>query len=906
MPSSSAIALDGSWRTPAAALGDAPGSPLVARVESLAERRQHREALTHATRGLKRRPIGRHDEARLRLVRGWTLWLFGPVASGKAELLRAGEAGEPLVRARAGERLAIVDWRALELDSAQQRIAASLEVYRRIGSRNDECRALEIAACLARERGRLAEAHAIARERLELAERIGAERAAAHAGLGSILTALGRWSEARQELDRATSIFREQQDPREVTLACMLRGALELATGELEAAQQSLMRASEAESGPSGTPRGLAEVLLLVSDLHLAAGDARAAEAAAADALVRYSMLQEERGEARCRIRLAQALLALGRTDDAVREASRAVRLSEPRALHVTTCAQLGLGRTLLRSDRAQALAAFERTLELAPEGSDLSHAARLGRALARGEGHDGGELRAALEGLARWGDRRILAFCLADVRELIGRGAPPAGTAAATSDPGVMCSPGEALVEIAERLSSAADWTQRVSAALGRLFDAVRCRRAVLICDRARGTGIELRRDLARPLPVADQEPARVLSHDLAAPALVDLAAHPATAGSAQRALHGVSAAAVVPVGHRGALYLDFADGTAARAALPLAAAAARLLAALAPAEPAACEDEEDAPAFPEIVGRCAPMRLLFAEMARVAASELPVHIFGETGTGKERVARALHRCSKRRERPFVAVNASSLSDELFEAEMFGHVRGAFTGAIAAREGHVALAEGGTLFIDEVADLSPRAQAKLLRLAQDGEYRRIGDSELRRASVRILTAANAELEERVARGLFREDLMYRLCVVTLRLPPLRQRGDDLLLLARHFLRAAAARERVPVPALPADVARALLSHAWPGNVRELENEMSRLVVLGAKEGLRREHLRERVQKASTAERRGSLREASLAFERDFVARALQQNDGNRARTAAALGLTRQALLKKMGRLGLS
>jgi DNA-binding NtrC family response regulator len=295
--------------------------------------------------------------------------------------------------------------------------------------------------------------------------------------------------------------------------------------------------------------------------------------------------------------------------------------------------------------------------------------------------------------------------------------------------------------------------------------------------------------------------------------------------------------------------------------------------------------------------------MRSLFDALRRVAPSDIPVHVFGETGTGKEKVARALHELSPRRARPFVALNASSLSDELLEAEMFGHTRGAFTGAVTARAGHVAEAEGGTLFIDEVASLSPRGQTKLLRFLQEREYRRLGETALRRANVRIVSAANADLEREVADGRFRSDLLYRLTGETLKLPPLRERGSDLPELAHRFLAAAARREGVRAPRLGADMIAALAAYAWPGNVRELENEMSRLA-LHAKDGpVGTGHLSARITAAAP---RRTLPEARLAFERDYLGRALERNGGRRARTAEELGITRQALLSKMKRLGLA
>ena len=307
---------------------------------------------------------------------------------------------------------------------------------------------------------------------------------------------------------------------------------------------------------------------------------------------------------------------------------------------------------------------------------------------------------------------------------------------------------------------------------------------------------------------------------------------------------------------------------------------------------------------AFLGIVGESPAMRALFAGMSKVAASDVVVHLFGETGTGKERVARAIHLASPRATRPFVALNASSVSDELFESEMFGHAKGAFTGATSAREGQVAAAEGGTLFIDEVAELTSRAQARLLRFVQEREYRRLGETFLRRADLRVLTAANVRLEEQVARGLFRKDLLYRVNVVTLALPPLRDRGDDVLLLAKAFLREEALARGLPVPDLPRGLASVLTTCAWPGNVRQLENEMQRLVTLSAGGPLRPDQLSPGVD-AGGSRPLALLQQARRAFEREYVREALERHGGNRTRTAAALGLSRQGLGLKLNRLGL-
>jgi two-component system NtrC family response regulator len=364
---------------------------------------------------------------------------------------------------------------------------------------------------------------------------------------------------------------------------------------------------------------------------------------------------------------------------------------------------------------------------------------------------------------------------------------------------------------------------------------------------------------------------------------------------------------AAVVPLAGGTFLYVDTPGerGADAEERLGVLAELGRLISAQLP-EPEPAASDGEAEGVPGLVGRSEPMCRLADVVRRAALSELPVHIFGETGTGKERVARALHALSRRARGPFVAINAASLSDELLESQLFGHVRGSFSGAVQDAPGLVVAAEGGVLFIDEVVDLSPKGQAKLLRFLQDGEYQRLGESRARHANVRVLTAANVTLAERVREGRFREDLMYRLDALTLGVPALRERGEDVLLLARHFLKAAAARDGVPAPSLPADVARALRAHRWPGNVRELENEMARLVAVTRGRTPRREDLGTRVLEAErTAGDGRSFFNVRLAFEREHVEAALRRSQGNRTRAAADLGITRQALYDKMRRLGL-
>jgi two-component system NtrC family response regulator len=306
---------------------------------------------------------------------------------------------------------------------------------------------------------------------------------------------------------------------------------------------------------------------------------------------------------------------------------------------------------------------------------------------------------------------------------------------------------------------------------------------------------------------------------------------------------------------------------------------------------------------AFAGLLGRSPAMERLRQDVAQLGPSELRVHVCGETGTGKENVARALHALSPRARRPFVAVNVAGFNDELVGSELFGHARGAFTGAIA-KEGFVAEAEGGTLFVDEVAEMSALAQVRLLRFLQGGEYQRVGETSSRKADVRVISATNVDLAERVRAGRFREDLWYRLKVDRIALPPLRERGDDVLLLARHFLDREARRRGEAAPGLTHGAATTLLRHHWPGNVRELEGEMQRAAVRARGLAVTLADLSPELRVPGRAPA-GGLHAALRRLERDLVQGALVRNRGILAQAAAELGITRQSLWAKVRRLGL-
>ena len=309
-------------------------------------------------------------------------------------------------------------------------------------------------------------------------------------------------------------------------------------------------------------------------------------------------------------------------------------------------------------------------------------------------------------------------------------------------------------------------------------------------------------------------------------------------------------------------------------------------------------------APAWEDLLGDSPPACALRETITRAARAPFPVLIQGESGTGKELVARAIHRLGPRRDRRFCALNCAALSDELIEAELFGHVRGAFTGAVGERPGLFEEADGGTLFLDEIGELSGRAQAKLLRVLQDGEVRRVGENISRRVDVRIVAATNRRLDQEAAAGRFRADLRFRLDVVRIDVPPLRDRSSDVPLLASRFWNDAAGRVGTRATLTP-DAMAALARYDWPGNVRELQNVIAWMAVHSPRRGrIGPAALPRHVAQADLPP--GNTFEAAREeFERRFVKAALATADGQRARAAEALGVTRQGLAKMMRRLGL-
>jgi DNA-binding NtrC family response regulator len=309
-------------------------------------------------------------------------------------------------------------------------------------------------------------------------------------------------------------------------------------------------------------------------------------------------------------------------------------------------------------------------------------------------------------------------------------------------------------------------------------------------------------------------------------------------------------------------------------------------------------------ATSIPALVGASRAMCDVRRAIERAARAPFAVLVEGESGVGKELVARAIHQLSPRRERRFCDVNCAALPDDLLESELFGHARGAFTGAVADKPGLFEDADGGTLFLDEVPDLSLRAQAKLLRAIQQNEVRRVGETFSRPSDVRLVTAANRDMRVEAAEQRFRPDLLYRLDVIRIRIPALRERPEDIAPLAEHFWRAAAARVGSSAT-LTHGVLSDLARYHWPGNVRELQNVMSALAVAAPARGCVRPSMLPAAITGSTAVTSRRLADARVQFERRCVEVALARAGANRTRAAAELGLSRQGLLKTMARLGI-
>lgn len=309
---------------------------------------------------------------------------------------------------------------------------------------------------------------------------------------------------------------------------------------------------------------------------------------------------------------------------------------------------------------------------------------------------------------------------------------------------------------------------------------------------------------------------------------------------------------------------------------------------------------------AYGEIIGRSPSLVAVHEQIADVSATEANVLILGESGVGKELVARAIHDQSPRSARPLVKVNCASIPRDLFESEFFGHVRGAFTGAVRDRAGRFEMANLGTIFLDEVGEIPLELQAKLLRVLEENQFERVGDDQTRHVDVRVIAATNRDLRKEVQSRQFREDLFYRLSVFPILVPPLRERASDVLSLARHLLRQSASELKCPEPGLPEHVGQRLTAYNWPGNVRELKNVMERAVIVSRGRPLTTQMLGLPISTGvlESAEDDPE-RDETSTDDREDIQRALDQHGGIVSRAADELGLSRQALYRRLKKLGI-
>jgi DNA-binding NtrC family response regulator len=305
---------------------------------------------------------------------------------------------------------------------------------------------------------------------------------------------------------------------------------------------------------------------------------------------------------------------------------------------------------------------------------------------------------------------------------------------------------------------------------------------------------------------------------------------------------------------------------------------------------------------------GRSPSMLRVVEEAKKAAASKTNILLLGESGTGNEIFARAMHAWSPRRSEPFIAINCAGLSKELLESELFGHERGAFSGAHQQKKGRMEIANGGTVFLDEVGEISPELQTKLLRFLQEREFERVGGTRSIAVDVRVIAATNRDIDQAVKSGAFREDLYHRLNVIALALPPLRERKEDILLLASHYLKRFSTEMNKSFTAITPDAQAKLLEYPWPGNVRELVNVIERAVVLGDGPALTIHNLPSRIIGANSIAQIGerSYHDAINIHRRDLIQAALDQAQGNRAAAAKALGLHRTHLIKLLKALGIN
>jgi two-component system NtrC family response regulator len=315
--------------------------------------------------------------------------------------------------------------------------------------------------------------------------------------------------------------------------------------------------------------------------------------------------------------------------------------------------------------------------------------------------------------------------------------------------------------------------------------------------------------------------------------------------------------------------------------------------------------QQSQRADVFEDMLGTSQQMHAVFDLIRKVAGTNAPVLLLGESGTGKEMAAAAIHRCSARKDGPFVAINCNAIPENLLESELFGHEKGSFTGAHVQRKGLLETANGGTLFLDEIGELPPAIQVKLLRFLQEQRLQRVGGRQEIQVDTRLVAATNADLKELIDNGKFREDLYFRLAVVTIRVLPLRERGEDIVFLAREFLQTYSSQDGRPKMVFAPDAFRAMNSHSWPGNVRELQNRVKRGVIMASGSRVTAKDLELQRDKGAVVSGATTLRQAREHVEREMVEQALKRHSGKITSAAADLGISRPTFYELMEKLGI-
>ena len=831
--------------------------------------------------------------ARLRIVRALSRWERGSRAS-RVSLERICAA--PLsrgVRAASHEALARMDRQRLDLGSAESALQQAWVLHVADESIEGMARVLGARAEIERERGRTFEALRFQERCLELSRattRLDLQ-ASAYCTYAELLVSVGEWSRAGANAEKGRALALLVGGARFATRAVRSVALVALARGDFEAARRSIDAVRSVSTGM----RPLAEASLAASDLALAVGDSSAAVAAADEATRLSRLLRDEGSCRRAWVRKAQALVALGRYEAALECAARAAA-GLPSGSPTRALASLARGRALLRLRRDdEARAVFGGVRAAAGEGEAGWRAlAELGYALADGC-RGGGRIAAALRSVEGWGERRMLSYGLSELRERVPEHTVSSAVRVAIDSPPET----EALVRAVEALAGEGTWPERCVAAMGAVTQKLPWDMAAWLGDStwqvARGS------DSVREVPPDG------LVRSLCEPGVHQLRASPTLRRHPEHVLLNLDEAFTARVSGGSLVILrGISRPPWSASQRGLACQLARVLGSSDVARctsSAADGNVRASEPMAAIVGDCLAMKELRATLTRIAQSDVTVRVIGETGTGKELVAKAVHDLSPRFEREFVPFNSAAVQDELFESELFGHVKGAFTGAVSDRKGRVQAADGGTLFIDEVAELSPRGQAKLLRFLESGEYSRVGETHVCHADVRVVVATNADLERRVRDGRFREDLLYRMSDPEVTLPPLRERGDDLLVLAGHFLAELAAASGRPRQRLSPSVAGLLRRFRWPGNVRELRSALRSAVALAGPDPLETTHFHKRFRAAGPAA--STRREIEASRERELIERTLDATGGNCTQAAARLRVTRQWFYRMRRRAGL-